>query len=375
MIQVLYHNRLVGRLALTADKRCAFEYSDEWIAEGFAISPFSLPLKKQVFIPDKPYFGGLFGVFADSLPDAWGRILLNRILRRNEKASQDLNQLERLSIVGASGMGALTYQPEINIANDNNAIDLDLLAAQCKQILTTEYNDNLDELYQLGGTSGGARPKIMTRVGTEEWIIKFPAHVDRADIGQMEYDYSVCAKKCGIHMPATRLFDSKQCSGYFGTKRFDRVESDTEDKELEKVHMCTAAALLEADFEQPCLDYIDLMKLTKILTNDNKVDVENMFLRMCFNVFAHNRDDHAKNFTFLYDEGKKSWKLSPAYDLTYSTTYFGEHTTSIAGNGSNPTEKEILRVGTQSGMQKKRCVALMECVREHVTRDLEQYIR
>ena len=132
--------------------------------------------------------------------------------------------------------------------------------------------------------------------------------------------------------------------------------------------MLTAAALLELDFEQPSLDYHSLMKLTKILTRDNTEDIENMFRRMCFNVFAHNRDDHSKNFTYLYDEEKDSWRLSPAYDLTYSSTYYGEHTTTVDGNGRNPRRKEILTVGITAGMKKEVCVDIMDqiekCVRD-----------
>ena len=124
--------------------------------------------------------------------------------------------------------------------------------------------------------------------------------------------------------------------------------------------MLTAAALLELDFEQPSLDYHSLMKLTKILTRDNTEDIENMFRRMCFNVFAHNRDDHSKNFTYLYDEEKDSWRLSPAYDLTYSSTYYGEHTTTVDGNGRNPGRKEILTVGITAGMKKEVCVDIMD---------------
>lgn len=119
--------------------------------------------------------------------------------------------------------------------------------------------------------------------------------------------------------------------------------------------MATAAALLELDFNQPSLDYHDLMKLTRIMTRDNKMDVENMFRRMCFNVFAHNRDDHLKNFSFVYDTESETWRLSPAYDLTYSTTYYGEHTTSVDGNGQDPGETELLTVGVQAGMKKKQC--------------------
>ena len=116
------------------------------------------------------------------------------------------------------------------------------------------------------------------------------------------------------------------------------------------------------------------MKLTRILTRENKADLENMFRRMCFNVFAHNRDDHAKNFSFLYNEELQSWRLSPAYDLTYSNTYFGEHTTSVDGNGANPGEKEILNVGLKAGMKKKDCISIMEQVKEQIFKDLNNFL-
>ena len=117
------------------------------------------------------------------------------------------------------------------------------------------------------------------------------------------------------------------------------------------------------------------MKLTKILTMDNKSEVESMFRRMCFNVFAHNRDDHAKNFTFLYDENMDKWHLSPAYDLTYSNTYFGEHTTSVDGNGANPGEKELLNVGIKAGMKKQKCLEIIEVIRVIVKSELGRYVR
>lgn len=141
-----------------------------------------------------------------------------------------------------------------------------------------------------------------------------------------------------------------------------------------RIHMLTAVALLELDFEQPSLDYHSLMKLTKILTRDNTEDIENMFRRMCFNVFAHNRDDHSKNFTYLYDEEKDSWRLSPAYDLTYSSTYYGEHTTTVDGNGRNPGRKEILTVGITAGMKKEVCVDIMDQIEKCVRDMLGEYL-
>lgn len=369
-LQVLYDGRLVGTLAMTTTHKAAFQYSEEWLEHGFSISPFSLPLKNQVFVPNKDYFDGLFGVFTDSLPDNWGSLLLNRLLRANGQNPDKLTVLDRLAIVGTSGMGALTYYPEKEIQEKQGHSNLDELAEQCQKLLNTEYSDKLDELYRLGGTSGGARPKIMTTIDGEEWIIKFPAHVDGRNAGKMEYDYSCCAKQCGITMSETRLFPSDKCEGYFGTKRFDRVIDNGTQK---RIHMLTAAALLELDFEQPSLDYHSLMKLTKILTRDYLEDVNNMFRRMCFNVFAHNRDDHSKNFTYLYHEAENRWRLSPAYDLTYSNTYYGEHTTTVDGNGRNPGEKEILAVGVAAGMERTECKRIMNQIKDCVNQMLGRY--
>lgn len=371
-LRVYYEDRLVGRMAMSADHKAAFQYSDQWLEEGFSISPFSLPLESQVFLPEKVYFDGLFGVFADSLPDAWGQLLLKRFLSAHAIDMSAFNVLDRLSVVGKSGMGALTYEPEKSMSGLNHAADLDVLAEQCQKVLRTEYAEQLDELYRLGGTSGGARPKIMTEVDGEDWIIKFPAHIDGNDIGKMEYDYSCCAKKCGIEMSETRLFPSKNGSGYFGIKRFDRVHTESG---VKKVHMLTAAALLELDFCQPSLDYHSLMKLTRILTRDNADEMNQMYRRMCFNVFAHNRDDHSKNFSYLYDEVGDCWRLSPAYDLTYSNTYYGEHTTTIDGIGRDPGMRDIIAVGIASGMKKGICQEIAEEIAEIVREMLAEYLK
>lgn len=367
---VKYHDRIVGTLAMTAERQAAFAYDPEWLENGFSISPFSLPLREGVFVPKKPYFHGLFGVFADSLPDAWGNLLLDRLLREKGMDRDHITVLDRLAIIGSSGMGALTYEPEYNIVKQFGNLDFDTIASECKKILEREYSEHLDQLYALGGSSGGARPKIMTVIDGECWLIKFPAHVDRPDVGEMEYQYSVCARECGIVMSETKLFPSKKNPGYFGTKRFDREMN--EKGEGEKIHMATAAALLELDYEQPSLDYHELMKLTNILTKGNKKDLENMFRRACFNVFAHNRDDHSKNFTFFYQEKERGWRLAPAYDLTYSNTYYGEHTTSVDGNGRNPGAEELKAIGKQSGLPVNKVKAIIQEIQEK-TESLKRY--
>ncbi len=144
--------------------------------------------------------------------------------------------------------------------------------------------------FSKGGSSGSARPKVLTRVKNEDWIIKFPSYDDE-NIGKQEYDYALCARECGIDIEEVKLFPSKNCPGYFGTKRFDR-------KNGKKVHMMSASGLLETSHRIPNLDYDILMKLTLKLTGSME-ECEKLYRLMCFNVFAHNRDDHSKNFSFF----------------------------------------------------------------------------
>lgn len=344
-LKVFYNDILVGTLAKTPERVVAFEYDLDWLNNGFSISPFSLPLIKKVFIPKYEPFDGLFGVFNDSLPDGWGRLLVDRLFLKNKINPTEIDNLNRLAVVQESGMGALTYKPEHRFQTENDVSNLDILAQECSKILESQNSDNLDELFQLGGSSGGARPKILTSIANEDWIIKFPSSIDPKNIGEKEYQYSLCAKDCGINMTETKLLPSEICSGYFGIKRFDR-------KNGKKVHMVSASGLLETSHRLPNLDYNLLMKLTLELTR-NYEDIEQLFRLMCFNVFAHNRDDHSKNFSFMYDNNKKEWHLSPAYDLTYSSSFNGEHATTINGEGKNPNLDDILAVAKNIGLNEK----------------------
>ena len=115
------------------------------------------------------------------------------------------------------------------------------------------------------------------------------------------------------------------------------------------------------------------MKLTLELTKDFS-EVEKLYRLMCFNIFAHNRDDHSKNFTYLYEETEDQWRLSPAYDLTYSSSIGGEHATTVYGNGKNPGMKEILAVADQIGMDGRKSEQIAEEVRNCVKEHLSEFI-
>ncbi len=365
-LYVKYNNQIVGTLAMTENRQIAFQYSEDWLQNGFSISPFSLPLSRNVFIPTKTYFNGLYGVFADSLPDSWGNLLVDRYLTSKNINPQKITMLDRLAMLGSNGMGALTYEPAIDFTCFYENLSLDKINEECGNILASKLTDNIDSLYILGGSSGGTRPKAMIDLEGKNWIVKFSNHIDSKDSGKMEYDYFECAKACGIDVPGTRLFDSKKTTGYFGIERFDRYNGN-------RIHVVTVSGLLESDFRVPALDYKDLIKLTKIITNG--IDTYEMYRRMCFNVFSHNLDDHTKNFSFLYLYDKKCWRLSPAYDLTYSNTYYGEHTTSVNGKGKNITEKDLLKVGIDNALNKSKCLKIIYEVKECVNQMLSKYLK
>lgn len=370
-LDVFYHDRKVGTLAMYQKYLAAFAYEQEWIETGFPISPFSLPLEKRVFVPRMDPFDGLFGVFADSLPDGWGRFLVDRLMLKKGIESAAVGNLNRLAIVGDSGMGALSYRPAICLNEIESAMELDQIAGECERMLRTEYSDDLDQLFRLGGSSGGARPKILTKIDGEEWIIKFPSYDDPKDIGKQEYEYSLCAKECGIEMAQTRLFPSERCSGYFGAKRFDR-RKDADGQES-RVHMLSVSAVLETSHRIPNLDYHLLMKLTLEVTKDFS-EVVRLFRLMCFNVFSHNRDDHSKNFSYLYDEQNACYRLAPAYDLTYSNSLNGEHATTVNGNGVNPGLEDILAVADKIGIRKAQAGKIARDIRDCVNDMLAPYL-
>ena len=376
-LSVFFNNgsqkRQVGTLALYQNRLAAFSYSDQWLADGFSISPFSLPLEKRVFIPDWEPFDGIHGIFNDSIPDGWGRLLVDRMLLRQGIEPDALSVLDRLAIVGSGGMGALTYEPEAFISDASLLpSDYDEISAECERILNSELSENdkknFDAIFAAGGSSGGARPKVFAKIDDEDWIIKFPSSVDSKEIGRQEYEYNQCAKNCGITINDFQLFTSKKCSGYFGTKRFDRNYLGAD-----RVLMASASALLETSHRIPNLDYNTLCLLTLQLTKNN-AEVEKLFRLMCFNVFAHNRDDHSKNFSWLYDENNHQWQLSPAYDLTFSNSIGGEHATTIDGEGKNPSMENILAVAQKAGIKKSKATEIAQAVKETVQKELGEWM-
>lgn len=348
LINIKIHNKKLGRLILNKKGNALFEYDKLWLNEGYSISPFYLPLKSGVFEAKHEPFSGLFGVFADSMPDGWGNLLLDRFLISKKIEIGKINILDRLAYVGNNGMGAISYKPDNSFYYNKNNPNINNIAKQVSKILSEQADlKTVKSLLELTGSSGGARPKVLIKHKGSSWMVKFPSSTDPKNIGYKEYQYSLLAQKCGIEMSETKLFEGK----YFGTKLFDRNND-------EKFHVHTVSGLLHASHRYPSLDYLQIAKATLAITKNTK-ELTKLLTLMVFNIAIDNKDDHSKNFSFIYKKG--NWQLSPAYDLLKSKGFGGEHATSVMGAG-NPDKNDIIKLADELKYPKKQITKIIEKV-------------
>lgn len=353
VLEVWWNGDKAGRLALTKEGLCAFEYSAEQLAKGISLSPFELPLRNGVIMARPRPFDGGFGVFDDCLPDGWGLLVLDRYLQKKGINPRSLTLLDRLALVGSTGRGALEFRPDHSMIAEQGYADFEQLAVEAERILSSEeYTGNgIEEFQYRGGSPGGARPKIFTRYDGKEWLVKFRAKGDSANIGREEYRYSLLAKKCGIEMPETRLFEGK----YFGVERFDRTPKG-------KLHVVSMAGLVGADYRLPSIDYAHIFQVCAVLTH-NVAEMWKVYRLMVFNYLIGNKDDHAKNFAFICRG--EDWCLAPAYDLLPSDGINGYRTTSI-NDSIEPVPADLLAVATKAGFDKKEAERVFEEMKEIV---------
>lgn len=346
--ELVYHNRQIH-----------FKYHSDFLKRGINISPFKLPFNNGIHTADPLPFDGLYGVFNDSLPDGWGRLLLDRYLIQKGVQLNKITPLDRLAYVGKTGRGSLYYSPSIKTEAEKQVkIELDKIASDVQVVLKGEASEVISQLHILGGSSGGARPKIFVGYnpqtnelihgvdklppGFEHWIIKFPSSTDPEDIANIEMAYHKMAVDAGVEMTTCKLFKGKGGQDYFGTKRFDRIGNI-------KIHTHTAAGILHDNFRLSNIDYGHLMHNAFELEKDVEA-YKKVFKLAVFNVLAHNRDDHSNNFSFLMDESGR-WKFAPAYDLTFSSSSHGQHSTTINGEGSDPTKKHLFQLAHHFGLK------------------------
>ncbi|MCU0623668.1 MAG: type II toxin-antitoxin system HipA family toxin [Gemmatimonadaceae bacterium] len=364
--------RQVGTLA-ESGTLTAFEFAPSLLQAPLPLSPLQLPARPGLFTCDDPDLDRLPGVFADCLPDGFGRLVQDRAFELRGVPRARITALDRLAALGEGGMGALVFRPASNIwpsADAESSLDLSALAAQGERLLEGSAEDVLPELLTNGGSSAGARPKVLAGVaedgrvvagvadggrlpnGFAPWLIKFAAQEDvrsfGRDAGAVEFAYWAMARRAGVTVPDARLFDDGQGGRWFGSARFDRHGREGAGRR----HLHTLGGLLHASHRVPSLDYTAYLAVTMRLTRDMR-EVEQSVRRMIFNVRMHNRDDHVRNFAFLL-QADGAWRQAPAYDLTFSAGMQGHHSMAIGGETRRPTRAGMLGLAERAGVSRRR---------------------
>lgn len=357
-------------LGLLADdgQQLLFEYAQSALDRGLQLSPLRLPLQAGALGDFPRHQLRLPGLVSDSLPDGWGMLLMDRLFRQRGVDVSQVSPLERLAVIGRRTMGALTYLPEsespLTLAN----VNLHTVAAEVQEAMAGESEPVLRELLLMGGSPHGARPKVLVNVdpignrmwNVEDapgvpWLVKFPAETEHAEVCAIEALYADLVRMCGIDMPDTHHFDLSQSGAAFGIARFDRYEGL-------RVPVHTAAGVAHADFRVPELDYVNLLRLVRFISQDMR-EVERAFERCVFNVVFNNRDDHAKNFSFRMElDGQ--WRVSPAYDTTFNVGPAGEHQMDICGEARVPGREHLLKLAEMSGLNSAAAARTIERITE-----------
>lgn len=341
-----------GTLATSTNSRAPilFEYSSRALEEKLELSALHLPVAPTTYSSFPPFQERLPGIIADSLPDGWGRLLMDRLFRKLGRNPEKINVLERLSYISDTAMGALTYHPEASYDFDSSLeIPLEQLARESQAILEGEDSELLPQLVEIGGSPQGARPKaLIYRCKTtkktstvpfrnaEPWLIKFPARSEHPEVCAIEYVYAACAFQCGLDVPEVDYFDLNTDLAAFGSKRFDRFGTT-------RIPMHSLAGYLESDFRIPSCDYDTLIRATGHITQNNLAEVHKAYTRTVFNVIFNNRDDHTKNIAFLLNQ-QRQWQLSPAYDLTFNEGPNGYHQMSVMGEAWLIPQRALLQL-------------------------------
>lgn len=392
--------RDIGAVSWNADREVAyFEYEPAFRKSGIEVSPVAMPLSDEIYGFTglaKESFYGLPGMLADSLPDKYGKALIDAWLASQGRAV--LNPVERLCYVGSRGMGALEFAPSIRPKEQGSQpVDVAALVELASEILAAKgdlavsFADHekaaaLPEILRVGTSAGGARAKAViawnektgevrsgqvdVNKGFFHWLLKFDGVDENKDrelndpkgYGLIEYAYYLMARAAGITMNECRIMEENG-RHHFMTKRFDRDEAG------KKIHMQSLGALRHFDFNLAgAYGYEQAFETIRML-GLNMDAIEEQFRRMAFNIIARNQDDHVKNIAFMMNKAG-DWSLSPAFDVTYafnpSGAWTGQHQMSLQGKRDDFTRDDFVKCGSLISMARGRASAILDEVQEAV---------
>lgn len=376
-LDVFLWGRHVGALAPDSGTNYVFQYDPKFVKSGIEIAPFMLPLREELYhtsemeLPSKAFWG-LPGVFADSLPDAFGNQLINEWMAEQRIPPTAISSLDRLAYVGDRAMGALTYEPRRGPdAHCPSALDMRELVSEARLALNSRLGkmngaDALREIIRVGTSAGGAQAKAVVGwnretdeflagtddlpEGFEHWLVKFsPLGMEEA--GENEYNVYRKAIAAGIKMSECRIYELDGVK-HFMTKRFDRDGN-------RRHFLQTYCAMKHLPHAAPrALKTYEGLINTAVELNLGYEALEQLFRRMAFNVYIEEVDDHTKNFSFLMKEGGE-WELAPAYDLTgyhFSAedkdfeAWSNPHVLSVNGKTGLITDEDLLTVAERFGI-------------------------
>lgn len=380
-IKVKLFDHFVGIMLEDDTGKVLFEYNKKFVNSGLEISPFKLSLEEgTVFVFNelrKKSFMGLPGVFADSLPDAWGSKVIQEYFKKKGIPATEIPLFARLLYIGRRGMGALEYEPEIKLDHTEEEIEVTELWLKSRKVLEGKIEKHTDDIFKYGGSAGGARAKAVINWEQESgsfrlpgkkeneefppWLIKFDGIVPEMPhlSGPMpwertEYVYNLMAKEAGIQIPEIDYVTEGE-RFHFIVKRFDRGEFDKRKSKFKKVHMHTLGGLLHIDHnDSRASSYEVYLNTIQGLTKDN-FQVREGFRRMVFNVLTQNWDDHVKNFSFLLDEDE-IWRISPSYDTVFTPRehpWFAKgHQMTVNGKSMDISRPDIITVAKNFNIKK-----------------------
>lgn len=357
-----------------------FEYDEAFKSLGLEISPIKLHTQKTI----KAYtnqdnislYGGLAGVFFDSLPDKHGMTFIDRYFERQDIKPQQITLLHKLAFIGDRGMGAIEYRPKEHENINNTNINAILNAKDAYEEMKKNIKDkessitNLMNIIDSVSPVGGGRPKMLIlynevdnsiKLNTQKLqknykraIIKFDeSYYENESIGltKLEYIFMQMAKDAGINTSNFKLVEENGMH-HLIVERFDRDEEDN------KLHICTASGLMHTDISiAQVASYENLFVLTRKLCNSQE-DIEELFKRMVFNVLALNYDDHTKNFSFIMNK-QGIWSLSPAYDITYSKGMATQHLTTIGGKSKDFKIDDLLKIAKVNSIKNSKALEII----------------
>lgn len=329
-LKIILWNKEIGRLAWDEHRRLSyFTYNPDFIKKGLNISPLVAPIDGTrgllpVWGEDAKIYQKLPAFVADSLPDAWGNQLFDLWRQQQKLSDSEINPLDKLSFIGRRGMGALEFIPEANRERRIGKIDIKSLADLAERIfierenarIMPEESITMQSLLTVGTSAGGRQPKAIIAInrgtgeirsgqiagleGYDYYLLKFGN--SEYCSAELEMTYYRLATLAGINMMPSELYHVDG-NNHFLTKRFDR---DGE----KKIHTQTLAAIYpEAESYEQLISVCRRLHLPE-------TDCQEVFRRMVFNILSNNTDDHNKNFSFVMNEDG-SWRLAPAYDITY----------------------------------------------------------